>query len=389
MNVKRPAPTALPSTIAPNKKLALLGGISPAQFMQEYWQKKPLLIRGAITGFTPLLTHEELHALAADEAVESRLLQQNGKSWELSHGPTPHLPNLAQKNWTVLLQGMEVHSPAMRALLDQFRFLPDARLDDVMISLAAEGGGVGPHFDSYDVFLLQAAGRRRWQISAQSDLRLKPNLPLKILKKFVPEEEFVLEAGDMLYLPPSYAHDGVALDAGCQTYSIGFYAPKQNELAACLLQRLAEIASDELEEHQDLYRDPQQAATAQPAEIPADLAAFARQGLEKLLAQPALLDEMLGEFLSEPKASVSFAPAGRAPKNWQHFVLAAGTRMLFDDKTIYCNGESWHVAGKDAKVLRLLANQRHLARADIESASAEVQSLLHDWIGQGWAQLRA
>ncbi len=388
MNVKRSALPPFASPIAPAQALTLLGGISPAQFMQQYWQKKPLLIRQAIPALQPLFTPQELAALAADDAVESRLLQQNGKNWELSHGPTPQLPDMAKPNWTVLLQGMEVHSPAIRALLDQFRFLPDARLDDVMISLAAEGGGVGPHFDSYDVFLLQAAGRRRWQISAQSDLRLKPNLPLKILKKFVSEEELVLEAGDMLYLPPSYAHDGVALDAGCQTYSIGFYAPKQNELAACLLQRLAEIASDELEEHQDLYRDPQQSATAQPAEIPADLAAFAREGLQKLLAQPALLDEMLGEFLSEPKASVSFAPAGAAPKNWQNLALGAGTRMLFDDKTIYCNGESWHVAGSDAQVLRLLANQRHLSRRDIEAASAAVQSLLHDWIGQGWAQLR-
>ena len=389
MNVKRSALPPFASPIAPAQALTLLGGISPAQFMQQYWQKKPLLIRQAIPALQFLFTQQELAALAADDVVESRLLQQNGKNWELSHGPTAQLPDLAKPNWTVLLQGMEVHSPAIRALLDQFRFLPDARLDDVMISLAAEGGGVGPHFDSYDVFLLQAAGRRRWQISAQSDMRLQPNLPLKILKKFVPEDEFVLEAGDMLYLPPSYAHDGVALDAGCQTYSIGFYAPKQNELAACLLQRLAEIASDELEDHQDLYRDPQQAATAQPAEIPADLAAFAREGLQKLLAQPQLLDEMLGEFLSEPKASVSFAPAGAAPKNWQNLALGAGTRMLFDDKTIYCNGESWHVAGKDAQVLRLLANQRHLNRADIEAASAEVQSLLHDWIGQGWAQLRA
>ena len=347
------ASTPLPTLISPSKKLALLGGISPAQFMQEYWQKKPLLIRGAIPGFAPLLTHEELHALATNDAAESRLLQQNGKDWQLDHGPIAQLPAMAQKNWTVLLQGVEVHSPAVRALLDQFRFLPDARLDDVMISLAAEGGGVGPHFDSYDVFLLQAAGRRRWQISAQSDLRLKPNLPLKILQKFVPEEEFVLEPGDMLYLPPSYAHDGVALDAGCQTYSIGFYAPKQNELAACLLQRLAEIASDELEEHQDLYRDPEQAASNKPAQIPPALADFARQGLEKLLAQPQLLDEMLGEFLSEPKASVSFAPPpARAPKSWTVFALQAGSRILYDDKALYCNGESWHMAGADARLLR-------------------------------------
>jgi 50S ribosomal protein L16 3-hydroxylase len=383
--------TALPQTISPSKKLPLLGGISPAQFMQEYWQKKPLLIRAAIPGFTPLLTHEELHALAADDALESRLVQQDGANWQFSHGPFAQLPALAEKNWTVLLQGMEVHSLAVRALLDQFRFLPDARLDDLMISLAAAGGGVGPHFDSYDVFLLQAAGRRRWQISAQSDLSLTPDLPLKILQNFVPEDEFILEPGDMLYLPPSYAHDGVALDAGCQTYSIGFYAPKQNELVACLLQRLAEIASDELEEHQDLYQDPEQAASNKAAQIPPALANFARQGLDKLLTQPQMLDEMLGEFLSEPKASVSFTAAEAAEPipNWTALSLHPGTRMLYDAKAIYCNGESWHTAGADARTLRLLANQRHLGKADIEAASEEVRELLQDWLQQGWARLQA
>lgn len=383
------SPLPLATPIAPNKRLPLLGGISPAEFMQEYWQKKPLLIRGAIADFHPLLTHEELHSLAADDAVESRLLQQSGKNWQLDHGPFAELPPLAQKNWTVLLQGVEVHSPRIRALLDQFRFLPDARLDDVMISLAAQGGGVGPHFDSYDVFLLQAAGRRRWQISAQEDLRLKPNLPLKILQKFQPEQEFVLEPGDMLYLPPSYAHDGVALDAGCQTYSIGFYAPKQNELAACLLQRLAEIASDELEDHQDLYQDPDQTASKQPARIPEALADFARQGLQQLLAEPRLLDEMLGEFLSEPKANLSFSGSKRRSKTAQNLVLHPGTRMLYDAKTVYCNGESWHVAGDDARLLRHLADYRHLDAAQLQAASADVQALLQDWLAQGWAQLQA
>ena len=168
--------------------LQLLGGLSPAQFMRRHWQKKPLLIRNAISQFRPLLTDKELLALAANENVESRLLQQNGKKWELTHGPLPKLPPLQQKGWTALLQGMDAQHEAVRALLDQFRFLPDARLDDVMISYASEGGGVGPHFDSYDVFLLQAAGRRRWQISAQDDLRLRKNLPLKILQKFVPDD---------------------------------------------------------------------------------------------------------------------------------------------------------------------------------------------------------
>ena len=385
-NATPPPASALPPAIHPRKRIALLGGISPAEFMAEYWQKKPLLIRQAIPSFTPLLSAFELQAFSADDAVESRLVTRSGKQWTLQHGPLPEWPPSPPSSgaWTVLLQGMDQHSDALRRLLDQFRFVPDARLDDLMISYASQGGGVGAHFDSYDVFLLQAAGRRHWRISAQSDLRLQPNLPLKILKQFVPEDDFILEPGDMLYLPPSYAHDGVALDAGCQTYSIGFYAPKQNELAACLLQRLAEIASDELEDHQSLYQDPEQSASAKPAQIPAALQAFARQGLHTLLEQPHLLDEMLGEFLSEPKASVSFTPSRKKAK-WQTLHLARSSRMLFDGRAIYCNGDSWHAAGADAKILRQLANARCLPRAQVENASAAVQTLLEQWVKQGWA----
>lgn len=368
----------------PEQPLALLGGISPAVFMRHYWQKKPLLVRQAIPGFESFFDVTALQALAADEAVESRLLQAAGEDWDLQTGPFAQFPPLTQPHWTVLLQGMELHDARVRALLDQFRFLPDARLDDLMISCASEGGGVGPHFDSYDVFLLQAAGRRRWSVSAQKDLRLKPDLPLKILQDFQAEETWDLAPGDMLYLPPSYAHDGVALDAGCQTYSIGFYAPKRNELVASLLQRLAEIACDELED-EGLYCDPRQQATAAPGRIPAALQHFARAGLAELLEQPTLLDEMLGEFLSEPKATVVFTPGEPVAADWQHYRLAAASRLLFDAATVYCNGESWHVAGQDAEQLQALANCRAMTRAEFAAASPELQALLETWLEAGWA----
>ena len=366
--------------------LQLLGGLSPAQFMRRHWQKKPLLIRNAISQFRPLLTDKELLALAANENIESRLLQQNGKNWELTHGPLPKLPPLQQKGWTALLQGMDAQHEAVRALLDQFRFLPDARLDDVMISYASEGGGVGPHFDSYDVFLLQAAGRRRWQISAQDDLRLRKNLPLKILQKFVPEEEFVLEPGDMLYLPPHYAHDGVALDAGCQTYSIGFYAPSNAQLAATLFQRLAEVAEDEIELPL-LYADAQQKPVTESAAIPAGLQKFALQSVQNLIKNPQLLHEMLGEHLSEPKENIWFE-AQPSPKNWQVLTLARASKMLYDQDCVYCNGESWNAAGKDAALLQKLANARHIQRSDFDKASASAQQLLGEWLAQGWVVAR-
>src|SRR5436190_12669774 len=201
----------------------LLGGLSPQAFMRRHWQKRPLLIRQALPDVAAPLSRAELFALAAAEGVESRLIRQRGAGWTLRHGPFTRrqLPSLTQPGWTLLVQGVDLHVDAAHQLLSRFRFVPDARLDDLMVSFATDGGGVGPHFDSYDVFLLQVQGRRRWRIGRQKDLALREGAPLKILAAFEPEEEHVLEPGDMLYLPPLWAHDGEALGE-CQTYSIGF-----------------------------------------------------------------------------------------------------------------------------------------------------------------------
>ncbi|HAT32195.1 MAG TPA: cupin, partial [Janthinobacterium sp.] len=210
------------------KNTSLFGDITPAQFLRDYWHKKPLLIRQAIPAFKPLLSMAALTALAARDDVESRLVSHTGGVWDMRQGPLESLPPRDEKAWTLLVQGANLYHADTDALLRRFRFLPDARLDDLMISFATDGGGVGPHFDSYDVFLLQAQGQRRWQIGPQKDLSLVDGLPLKILSKFKPTEEFVLEPGDMLYLPPHYAHDGVAV-GDCQTYSIGFRSPSYQE----------------------------------------------------------------------------------------------------------------------------------------------------------------
>lgn len=191
-----------------NEPLQLLGGISPKTFMQRYWHKKPLLIRQAIPGFKPLLERKALFDLAARDDVESRLVVQASadgtQPWALHHGPFSRraLPSLKQSGWTVLVQGVDLLDDSVHALMNQFRFAPDARLDDLMISYATDTGGVGPHYDSYDVFLLQAHGQRRWRIGKQKDLTLLPDMPVKILANFEPEIEYVLEPGDMLYLPP-------------------------------------------------------------------------------------------------------------------------------------------------------------------------------------------
>jgi 50S ribosomal protein L16 3-hydroxylase len=372
MNVKNPLP--------------LLGGISPEQFMSQYWQKKPLLIRAAVPDFKPLVNEAELLAMAADDEVESRLVEHTAKGWKLSQGPIDKPPSAKKRDWTLLVQGVDLHVQAVHALLQQFRFVPDARLDDVMVSLAGESGGVGPHFDSYDVFLLQAAGRRRWQISAQKDLTLVDGAPLKILQNFKPTQEYILEPGDMLYLPPRYAHDGVALDAGCQTYSIGFRAPKAGELARELLHRIAEEIADGMEDDPKLaklYEDKAQEATAQPGLLPTALTAFAMDAVSKALADKTLIEQLIGEYLTDPKAGVYFEE-GSLPEAFTQVTLHAATRMSYDAKHMFINGQSFVCAGKDAKLLRKLADERTISATELIAGSAALMPAIGEFAKEGW-----
>ena len=368
--------------------LALLGGISPAQFMRTYWHKKPLLVRQAIPGFKPLLGRSELLDLAGQDGVEARLVQQQGGGqWSLAHGPFSrrHLPALKQPGWTVLVQGVDLHVQAAHELLQPFRFIPDARLDDLMISFATDQGGVGPHFDNYDVFLLQAHGKRRWRIGRQKNLSLQPDVPLKILTHFEPEEEYVLEPGDMLYLPPMWAHDGIA-EGECMTYSVGFRSPKQDELARELFLRLSD-APDECPKDV-VYKDPKQTAVAHPGEIPAALLDFARQALEKALAEPLALERALGETLSDPKPGVWFEPADDFGLI-ENVRLNQRTRMLYDAQHIFINGESYLAAGRDAELMRQLADTRQLSSAEVQQLSDDALQLLSSWVDAGWAHSTA
>ncbi len=371
--------------------LPLLGGISPQVFMKRHWQKKPLLVRQALPGLKPLLDRAELFELAADEDVQSRLVvHDTGKTpgWRLAHGPFARkaLPPLKQAGWTLLVQGVDLHDESVHALMNQFRFVPDARLDDVMISYATDTGGVGPHIDSYDVFLLQAFGRRRWRIGRQKRPVLQDGVPLKILTNFVPEQEFVVEPGDLLYLPPGYAHDGIA-EGGCMTYSIGFRIPKKAELARELLQRLAEDAEDELGEV--LYRDADQSAVDQPAAIPPSMIEFAQQALQEVMLDPQALARGLGEYMTEPKPNVWFEAletdtvflAGSSVQ------LDRRTRMMFDAHHIFINGESFNAGGRDAALMRALANERQLAASDVKKLTQQAKVLVSGWAVAGWLRL--
>jgi 50S ribosomal protein L16 3-hydroxylase len=375
------------STMDISLAMPLLGGLSPQVFMRRHWQKKPLLVRQAVPGGITLIERAQLFELASRDEVESRLVVHKGASWSLRQGPLKRsaLPPLKQREWTLLVQGLDLHVPAARALLDRFRFVPDARLDDLMISYASDGGGVGPHVDSYDVFLLQGHGRRRWRIGRVASPALVPDVPLKILAAFEPEQEWLLEPGDMLSLPPGWAHDGVA-PGECTTCSIGCRAAGRDELARDVLQRAIDAADHDLAG--PLYRDPAQPATETPALVPPALHAFAADAVRRLLDDPSALACALGEVLSEPKRGVWFDTSatgddGDAAK-WRGIVLDQRTRMLYDGRHVFINGESFRAAGRDARLMRRLADARRLSARELADLGLDAQALVEEWRAAGW-----
>lgn len=393
-----------------DQSLPLLGGNSPNEFMRRYWQRKPLLIRQAIPNFNAPLTIAAVKKLAKRDDVESRLIWREGDNWHMENGPFSRLPKDNERDWTLLVQSVDLHSDAAAELMQLFRFIPDARLDDLMISIATEGGGVGPHFDSYDVFLLQAAGQRRWRYGRQKDLSLAPDLPLKILSNFEPEEEHVLDAGDMLYLPPQAAHDGVAVGNGCMTISIGFRAPTQAILARGLLEAAADqvmarvgllggpygepaLPGPKLD---SVYRDPGQAAVEAPAALPDALVQATLDTVDKLRFDDALASRFLGCWLTEPSNLCMFDAQDSLSvdleEDWPttgSLVLDRRTRMLYRAKQLFINGETAMVPTDTA--LRTLADARKLDCADPSCAklSDEARSCLADWLDSGWLHYRA
>jgi 50S ribosomal protein L16 3-hydroxylase len=367
----------------------LLGGLSPAQFMRRHWQKKPLLVRQAWPGVQPPVTRAGMQQLAASDEVESRVVSSFEGRWQLKRGPfgARSLPAWRKPGWTLLVSGLDLHVQAAHEMLQPFRFVPEARLDDLMISWASDGGGVGPHLDSYDVFLLQVHGRRRWRIGRAPDKRMVPGLPVKILQHFEPEEEFVLEPGDMLYLPPLWGHDGIA-EGECMTCSVGFRAAYESELARELLQRLAEDhegegGTDE-RSRERLYRDASQGATSTPAAMPESLTRFAQGALDRVLREPQALARALGEVMTEPKPQVWFNEGGALAPAARGVRLDRRTRMMYDAQHVFINGEAFRAGGRDARAMRALADTRELSGRAWQGLSAQARALVDEWCEAGW-----
>jgi 50S ribosomal protein L16 3-hydroxylase len=363
-------------------------GIGRQRFLRDYWQRKPLLLRRALPDMQPLLSRRELFELALRDDVEARVVRREGRRWDVCHAPLQRrdLAAVRTPRWTLLVQGVDLHDERVARLLRRFRFLPDARLDDLMISWASDGGGVGPHVDEYDVFLLQAQGRRRWRIGPVEHTRLQPGQPLKLLRGFVPQEDFVVEPGDLLYLPPGWGHDGIA-DGECMTYSVGFRAPPGDELLRQLLWKMAEELRPA-----PRYSDRGKvsaAVGAHPARLPEDMVRFVAEAFARLRPGRVEFARALGELLTEPKQEVVFEAgdareaARIAPR--QGLRLDRRTRMLWSAAGLSINGESVPAGLGRSPLLRRLADARELDAAQYVSAGPAERELMEQWCAQGWA----
>lgn len=364
--------------------------------MRRHWQRRPLLVRQAWPSVMPPLARVDLFALAAREGVESRLVVReagrgrDAQAWQVRHGPIPRraLPPLGRPGWTLLVQGLDLHVGAAHEMLQGFRFVPAARLDDLMVSWASPGGGVGPHVDSYDVFLLQVQGRRRWRVAPpDAAAGFVEGLPLKILRRFEPQHEWLLEPGDMLYLPPGVAHDGTAVGDGCLTYSIGFRTPTWAELLDPWFARFAEHAS-----LPGRYADPGLAPARHPGRLPAGMVTAVHEALSTARPSRGDTERFLLEYLTEPKGNVVFERVDVVPTlaaftrrvRRDGLRLDRRTRMLVGGMGIALNGELVPTPASWRPVLHQLADRRDLGGAALGTAPGGLMTLLREWWAAGW-----
>ena len=374
-------------------KTISLNQLTPSDFLQYYWQKKPLLIRQAIPNFSSPITPDELAGLACEPDVESRLIrEQDGEqAWSLRYGPfnDDDFAKLPESHWTLLVQEANKHIPEVEDILDQFDFLPSWRVDDLMISYAAPQGSVGAHTDSYDVFLLQAHGLRRWQISQQNGV-LVPDTELRILQEFTPEESWILEPGDMLYLPPNIAHHGVALD-DCMTFSVGFLAPSRNEM----IQDYVDYSLTRLDTEQR-YTDPELQLPKHTGEISGEALQKVQSMIRHLPMDSHSINQWFGCFISESRAGTNYERPEPAydTNEWlstfqQASYLRRAAKVLFtqedDDMTLFVEGRAIPVPATIKSAIPNLTVQREWQFTEMQPhLSDELVNLLVELTNQGF-----
>jgi 50S ribosomal protein L16 3-hydroxylase len=336
---------------------ALLGGLSPREFLRRHWQKRPLFVPAAVPQVAGMPGLRALRALAARDDVESRIVQRRRGKWNTAPGPFGTV-SLGTANSTLLVSGVNLHLPAADRLLRRFDFIPQARLDDLMVSYATPGGGVGPHVDSYDVFLIQGFGVRQWTVWSLSGTR----------------STFLSTPGDLLYLPPGWKHDGVALET-CTTYSVGFRAPRGAELAAAFLDYLHERGLPDAS-----FRDPRRTPSSASAAIPQDMVSFTERLLERIRWTRSDAVRLLGEYLTQPKAHVVFRASAAKGKVLR---LDPKTQLLYCGGQFFMNGDAFTPPARARAALRELADRRALPAARLASQ----RKLVGEWRRAGYAHL--
>lgn len=377
--------------------MSIFGDIAVETFLRDYWQKKPLLIRNAFPNFQSPITPDELAGLACETDTARLVLEKGGKHpWEVRHGAfeDEDFANLPATHWTLLVNDTDQYLPELKAMLEPFRFIPDWRIDDLMISFAVEGGSVGPHVDEYDVFLLQAQGQRRWQISTQpvNPHNFLPDLELRIMRDFQPEQEWIVNPGDMLYLPPNVPHYGVALNE-CMTYSVGFRSPSQGDM----LEKLVDDLLDEPRLKQR-FTDPERQTQANPGELTAsDLDRLVDFLVDALPQDEHALQQWLGRYLTIPKNPALFEdnePLSRSEfsrliHQKKRFEKALDARLLFfrdaDNIYLFTNGKAHTMSHECFNFVAYLCEKSKLNYPEYNQflMNKECQQLLHILVNDG------
>ncbi len=365
-----------------------LGGLGAHQFLKKHWQTTPLLIHDAIKAGDWSLSLDELIELSRDPRCSARLVIRSGLKYEVSYGPVTkkELENLPKKNWTLLVQGINHVHYGVDKLLSLFSFIPFSRLDDVMVSYAAPGGSVGPHYDSYDVFLLQGTGARQWKVGMPRSMELLPNQELRILKSFVPDGTCQMQTGDMLYLPPKYGHHGVALEP-CLTYSIGFKSPRYDHVKSEFLHYL----NQEIE-LPGFFEDPNRRQTQVPALIPTDLLQSIDQKISKIRWSKQDILKFTGEFLTQ----VDFDNEIRARKveskskflsrlKKRSYRINSHIKFLYREDLGFIAGEAFTIPQCEQAIFKIFANHRVVIGKDIEPHTFFAQTL-YKWDQQGYVR---
>lgn len=367
----------------------LPGGMAASEFLRRHWQREPLLVRNALPGLGAGPGKRKLFTLAGRSDVEARLVSRRNGRWNVWHGPLGRnqLARQPGRSWTLLVHGVNHHCTDVEQLLRRFSFLPQARLDDVMVSYAAPGGGVGAHYDRYDVFLVQGSGRRLWRLERKRRFAEVRGAPLRLIADFAPQEEYLLEPGDMLYLPPGWGHDGVALEPSF-TYSIGFRAPRVAELAVALLDDLQERGFPDRE-----YRDPGLRIARRPGQIGPQMLQFAESAMRSVRWSRADAHACLARFLTTPKQHVVFGRPAR-PRSRARFLagLRSGavhldprTQLLYYGRRFFINGEEFRPRRTQERPLAQLADRRTTGGGALARSGAG--DLLYGWYQDGYLDL--